>query len=84
MTLEEEAKEYCEKWALIDSIADIITDFVIESKYVQAEKIKAQIEILDRVYYLSVSPSNSDELVKEYREELTQQLKNLEDETSTN
>jgi hypothetical protein len=86
-TLEQEAEEFCERtdeelgeyWSnTYDELPIQIAKFVKESKWVQAEKIKAQINTVlalrsyyDDTYYIDL----------EY-ERLQQQLKQLEDETT--
>jgi len=75
-TLKEEAKEYEKQLKArlsSEELASAIVDFVNNSKYVQAEKIKAQIDILENIYYLNKS-------IKDSLNEFQKQLKNLEDE----
>ena len=81
MTLEDEAQEYVNKMALVDPIADVITEFVTESKWIQAEKIKAQLEIIREVLRES---DLFDTLIIIKINSLEQQLKQLEDESKTN
>ena len=84
-SLEQEAEEYAEKenagqkgqffdFAKLDFIAGA------NSKWVQAEKIKAQIEILTGLYENSYIKSGREFWKKKF-EELEQKLKQLEDET---
>lgn len=78
-TLEEEAKGYidiyCDGNPYLSraDMEDMLASFVQKSKYVQVEKIKAQIDILENIYYLNKS-------IKYSLNELKQQLKDLEDE----
>jgi len=78
-TLEQEAQEYFDNNIFCDGITPFEEDiskrcFIagVNSKWVQAEKIKAQIEIIKRAESLL-------DLVSIHRE-LQQQLKQLEDE----
>jgi len=77
-SLEEETKDYCDKMVLVDSIADVITDFVKESKWVQSEKIKAQIGILVEYKNTYGLTSGIVLMIKN----LEQQLKQLEDDNT--
>jgi len=76
-SLEEETKDYCDKRVLVDSIADVITDFVKESKWVQSEKIKAQIGILVEYKNTYGLTSGIVLMIKN----LEQQLEKIEDES---
>jgi hypothetical protein len=90
-TLEEEVEKYADRvigfsnekqweWR---SIQDHIVQFCKDSKWVQAEKIKAQIDMLNSFYY-GEDLNDEDimrfytELHSELTEELQQQLKELE------
>jgi hypothetical protein len=91
-SLEEEALEYIDNNVFCDGI----TPFEIEiadkafiaganSKWVQAEKIKAQIDILKLAHLrLSVESINKDDNIIVFTvNELEQQLKELQDESKT-
>jgi hypothetical protein len=82
-TLEEEARDFCEKtdkeigeyWSNdYDELPLQIERFVKESKWVQAEKIKAQIESLNEVN--NTHPLRINIMIKK----LEEHLKGLEDE----
>ena len=80
-TLEEEAKEYTnnEKWGTNQDYRAFIAG--ANSKYVQIEKIKAQIEILETIHTWSVSNRQDDATLYAVRMKITslyQQLKKLE------
>jgi len=79
-SLEQEAEEYAKTLVGIDVHAK--KDFIAgaNSKWVQAEKIKAQIEILTGLYENSYIKSGREFWKKKF-EELEQKLKQLEDET---
>jgi hypothetical protein len=89
-TLEEEAEEYFSKDNGLycaysvknkeDEFTSVVSevraiDFVKESKWVQAEKIKAQIDVLKNV----VSKIGHYDILRKDIEDLQQQLKQLED-----
>jgi hypothetical protein len=76
MTLEEEAREYANKYTE-DSYFQAHESFLAgaNSKWVQAEKIKAQIEMLYTCIELT------DTGIRNKANELEQQLKELEDES---
>ena len=85
-TLEEEAKDFCERtdeeigeyWSCdYDELPLQMARFVQESKWVQAEKLKAQIDILYKVIDIKDTLN-----VKLTLESLKQQLKELEDDNS--
>jgi hypothetical protein len=59
-------------------------EFVKESKWVQAEKIKAQIEVLEAILNKYIDESLSGFYIRGMISDLQQQLKQLEDETDTN
>lgn len=81
-TLEQEAEYYAQ---YSEEIADRIARAYragANSKWVQAEKIKAQIELMKELYENSYIKSGSEFWKKKFTE-LEQQLKQLEDEKDT-
>ena len=76
MTLEEEATQIISKfkWATKDHFECVIAG--ANSKHVQVEKIKAQIEVFEKV----VSKIGHWEIFRKDVESLKEQLKKLEDE----
>jgi hypothetical protein len=89
-SLEEEVKDFCERvdqeigeyWSNdYDELPLQITRFVKESKWVQAEKIKAKIDILKLAHLrLSVEGIDKADYTMVFTvNELEQQLKELED-----
>jgi hypothetical protein len=84
-TLEEEASDWCMKkdeeigeyWSNdFEELPIQIADFTRNSKWVQAEKIKAQIDILWSVCY-----DYSSSIIMPKIKDLEQQLKEIEDES---
>lgn len=81
MTLEQEAKEKSVEWSTsLDEQHHFFHGFHYgaNSKFVQIEKIKAQIEILSDIIENRQDFFNIDELIQSYQKELEQQLKQLE------
>jgi len=85
--LEQESQEYFDNYIFCDGITPFEEDiskrcFIAgtNSKYAQAEKIKAQIELMKELYENSYIKSGS-EFWKKNFEKLEQQLNELENET---
>jgi polyhydroxyalkanoate synthesis regulator phasin len=80
-TLEEHALDYADKHNQSYRVQDHIIQFCTESKWIEIEKIKAQIEILHKCTYVPRSDWDISAIGKKIIE-LEQKLEQLEDENT--
>ena len=84
-TLKEEAREYIDIYCDGDpylsraDLEDMLESFASKSKWVQAEKIKAQIEILEEIHTWSVSNRQDDATLYAVRMKITSLHRQLKD-----